>query len=90
MTEPLIAHVRFSDHIARCPWCLRNPNGLCEWGRHLLVSWQEAENLATKQAQEADRAAHIEAVSDATGYADDCAEEGGRPDYDALRETYDL
>lgn len=75
MTDPFLAHVRFSDHVARCHEC-HAPFTTCATGRELLATWQRAEELATKQAEEADRAAHIEACPDATGYSEDCAEEG--------------
>lgn len=62
MTDPFLAHVRFSDHQARCAAC--SPLQLCLTGVELLNAWHRAEGLATMQADEADRAARIEAELD--------------------------
>lgn len=86
MTDSFLAHVRFSDHVARCGHCSRvRPadslvHPFCATGRELLASWQRAEELATRQAEEADRA-----VSDATG---DCADWGAEI-REAQREAFE-
>lgn len=70
MSDAFIAHVRFVDHVARCPECHRlgdDMAAVCPTGRNLLVTWQRAQQLATLHAEEVDRAEQF------------CAEEGGRP-----------
>lgn len=82
MTDAILAHVRFSDHVARCPVCVRPAAkfvtvDLCDTGRELLDAWQRAEEASTRAAEEYDRA---RSVPDATGYdLDDCVEADAPP-----------
>lgn len=77
--DPEILYAAFTQHIRRCPDCAVQTD-LCPAAREFLHAWGEAEKVAHAARLELERAQ----------YEQDYADEGGRPDYDALRETYDL